>query len=147
MLFLCYCYYGLLQGGRRGLLNFAGVVEICNLATMTGVLASINCALSYTGMPAEEEAERATFPTAEERKRCWMERDKYLQCLEKHAVDAIYRENDAKGTVRFLCPTVCESLQREAGKHCPALWLLHFERKWALDQLRTNGDLAFNKGL
>lgn len=89
----------------------------------------------------------ATLLGAEERRRCWEERDKYLQCLEKHAAESIYRESDAKGTVRFLCPTACEALQSEASKKCPPLWLLHFERKWALDQLRTNGDLAFNKGL
>lgn len=75
---------------------------------------------------------------AEGRGKCWAARDLYLGCLEQLCQTAIHYK---EGTAYFKCPSGCEQKREAASQVCPPLWLLHFEHKWATDQLRINPNL------
>lgn len=54
-----------------------------------------------------------SFPTKEERARCWGARDKYWECLDEQ-----------KGT-----ENACTEFRKVYEKSCAAQWVKHFDRK------------------
>lgn len=56
-----------------------------------------------------------SFPTKEERAKCWNARDKYWDCLEKNG-------SDDKGNV-------CVEFRKVFEHSCSAQWVKHFDRR------------------
>lgn len=60
-----------------------------------------------------------SFPTREERSKCWSARDKYWECLDKNKV----QESPSKPQ------TVCSEFRKMYEQSCSAQWVKHFDRK------------------
>ncbi|KAJ8922516.1 hypothetical protein NQ315_007546 [Exocentrus adspersus] len=58
-----------------------------------------------------------SFPTKEERSRCWDARDKYWECLDK---------SKGKGQSEG---NLCKEFRNIYEKSCSAQWVKHFDRK------------------
>lgn len=56
-----------------------------------------------------------SFPTKEERTRCWGARDKYWECLDKN--EGANKDN------------VCKEFRQLYEKSCTSQWVKHFDRK------------------
>jgi hypothetical protein len=78
-----------------------------------------------------------------QRQLCWQARDAYMECLSYHCRKAIYRDDE--DTIRLRCPSECNALRDKAAAACPQLWLAHFERKWAVEQLKAHEELHVSK--
>ncbi|CAG9858065.1 unnamed protein product [Phyllotreta striolata] len=60
-----------------------------------------------------------SFPTKEERTKCWNARDRYWECLDSHSV-----KSDNLKDVK-----VCTELRSLYESACTAQWVKHFDRK------------------
>lgn len=58
-----------------------------------------------------------SFPSREERKKCWDARDRYWECL-----DSLVKSN-SKDT------TKCKELRKLYENGCTSQWVKHFDRK------------------
>ncbi|XP_056637968.1 cytochrome c oxidase assembly factor 6 homolog [Diorhabda carinulata] len=59
-----------------------------------------------------------SFPTREERSKCWAARDKYWECLDKNSS----ADKDEK-------TNVCVEFRKLYEQSCTAQWVKHFDRK------------------
>lgn len=60
-----------------------------------------------------------SFPTKEERTKCWSARDQYWECLDKNSV----KSGDTKDI------NVCAEFRKMYEQSCSAQWVKHFDRK------------------
>lgn len=60
-----------------------------------------------------------SFPTREERAKCWSARDKYWECLDKNNIQGSPNSNDK----------VCKEFRQFYEQNCSAQWVKHFDRK------------------
>lgn len=77
------------------------------------------------------------FPTKENRQVCWDARDKYWQCLDKHAPD----HQATSGAVE---PKACQQLRKLFNDNCPGQWVKHFDRKRTYDQFKEKMEKGFD---
>ena len=70
----------------------------------------------------------------EQRSKCYLERDKYIQCVDKHADQAIVKDADNKNT--FQSPAPCAELLKDTLSSCPESWVIHFQLQWGNERLK-----------
>uniref|UniRef100_A0A0K8TPN8 Putative cytochrome c oxidase assembly factor 6 n=1 Tax=Tabanus bromius TaxID=304241 RepID=A0A0K8TPN8_TABBR len=78
-----------------------------------------------------------TFPTKEERTKCWDARDQYWACLEKN--DPTHSSTSGEDV-----PAACVKLRKLFTASCPAQWVKHFDRKRTYDQFKQRMQKGFD---
>jgi hypothetical protein len=72
----------------------------------------------------------------EQRTKCYLQRDKYIACVEEHANDAIVKDTDGK-TNMFNSPSACDNLLKDLLGVCPESWVIHFQLLWGNERLKS----------
>lgn len=70
----------------------------------------------------------------EEREKCYQQRDRYIECVEEHADQAVVKDKDNKNM--FNSPTPCEALLKSALSDCPESWVIHFQLQWGNERVK-----------
>lgn len=66
-----------------------------------------------------------SFPTKEERTKCWDARDKYWECLDKHNISDAVKEGP------------CVEFRKIYEECCLPQWVKHFDRKRSYLQFKN----------
>ncbi|XP_067634696.1 cytochrome c oxidase assembly factor 6 homolog [Eurosta solidaginis] len=78
-----------------------------------------------------------SFPTKEERERCWGARDEYWQCLTEHAPNH-------SSTSGEKVPEVCKKLRKVFESSCPRQWVKHFDRRRTYEQFKKRMEQGYD---
>ena len=78
-----------------------------------------------------------SFPTKEERSKCWTSRDTYWQCLSENAPQH-------SSTSGEKVPDICKQLRKTFETSCPSQWVKHFDRKRTYEQFKEKMDKGFD---
>lgn len=76
-----------------------------------------------------------SFPSKDERAKCWIARDEFWSCLDTHAPNH-------QSTSGESVPKRCADLRKFYEKSCPSQWVKHFDRKRTYEQFKEQ----INKG-
>lgn len=77
------------------------------------------------------------FPGKEERQVCWDARDRYWECLDKHAPTHQATSGAAE-------PSVCLQFRKIFLSSCPGQWVKHFDRKRTYDQFKKKMEEGYD---
>ncbi|XP_018784256.1 PREDICTED: cytochrome c oxidase assembly factor 6 homolog [Bactrocera latifrons] len=78
-----------------------------------------------------------SFPTKEERTRCWASRDEYWECLNENAP----KHSSTSGE---KVPDVCQKLRKAFEGSCPRQWVKHFDRKRTYEQFKERMEKGYD---
>lgn len=66
-----------------------------------------------------------SFPTKEERSKCWNARDKYWECLDEHKISDAAKDG------------LCAEFRKMYEASCSSQWVKHFDRKRSYLQFKN----------
>ncbi|KAL9880989.1 cytochrome c oxidase assembly factor 6 homolog [Glossina fuscipes] len=78
-----------------------------------------------------------SFPTKEQRIKCWSSRDEYWKCLSENAPQH-------SSTSGENVPNACERLRKLFETHCPGQWVKHFDRKRTYEQFKERMERGYD---
>lgn len=78
-----------------------------------------------------------SFPTKEERSKCWNARDQFWACLESNAPKHTATSGEET-------PEKCEKLRKLFEKNCPGQWVKHFDRKRTYELFKKKMEKGFD---
>ncbi|XP_055842888.1 cytochrome c oxidase assembly factor 6 homolog [Episyrphus balteatus] len=78
-----------------------------------------------------------SFPTKDERAKCWKARDDFWACLDTHAPGHQSTSGEA-------VPKQCADLRKLYEKSCPSQWVKHFDRKRTYEQFKEKVSKGFD---